>query len=238
MEGPRALRALLLGSLVLMAAACTTPQDREEETPEGDGDAIVAAFLETARQEDLTFHVVIDGTIDVTARDSDEEESVEIGAELDVSGDDSVGEVTFDIGVEFSVDVLIVDGEGYTEGPDGEWEAVENFEAQAQAPVNPFVRLEGEGDVEYVGPAGDGLHQLRTDVWMGADVETLEAQGWEDVEFTEHSTDIFVTDDGTPVRMEFMGDATGVYEGEDADVHFDVDYEFSDVGEPVDIPEP
>lgn len=230
------LRLLLVAVLATTIVACSTP--REPDTESADGDAIVAAFLETARQEDLTFHVLIDGTIDVTAQDSDEAESVEIGADLDVSGDDSVGEVTFDIGLEITVPVLIVDGEGYTEGPDGEWEAVQDFEAQAQAPVNPFVRLEGEEDVEYVGPADDGLHHLRTDVWMGADLETLEAQGWEDVEFIEQSSDIYVTADGTPVRMEFTGDATGLYEGEDANVHFDVEYEFSDVGDPVEIPEP
>ena len=232
-----ALRGLLAASLVMGVAACSTPQDPDDES--ANGAAIVAAFLETATQEDLTFHVVVDGSIDVAAIESDEEETVDIGAEMDVSGDDSVGEVTFDIGVELTVDVLIVDGEGYTEGLDGEgWEPVPDFEAQAQAPVNPFVRLEDEDDVEYVEQTEDGLHHLRTEVWMGADPESLEAQGWEDVEFVEQSSDIYVTDDGTPVRMEFVGDATGVYQGEDAEVHFDVDYEFTDVGEPVEIPEP
>ena len=223
---------LLAGALLLLAAACT-PADQAP-----DGDEVIANFLAIVQQEDLTFHTVMDGTIDVAAAAGDEEESVDVAAEMDVSGEDAIGEVTFDVGVEITVDVLIRDDEGYTQNADDEWEVVPDFEAQGQAPLNPFIRLEAPGDLEYVGPAEDDLHLLRTDVWMGADPESLESQGWEDVEFTEQSSDIYVTEDGTPVRMEFVGDATGVYEGEDAEVHFDIHYEFSDVGEPVEIPEP
>ena len=233
------VRTALIGAaaaLLVFASACTAPQQPDNDT--ANGDQVVAAFFDLTQDEDLTFHVEIDGQIDVAAAESDEEESVDLGADLDVAGDDSVGEVTFDVGVEITVDVLILDGEGYTQSPQGEWEAVPNFAAQAQAPVNPFTRLESEEDVQYIGPSEEGLHQLRTDVWMGADPESLQSQGWEDVEFTEQSTDIYVAADGTPVRMEFVGDATGVYRGQDAEVHFDVDYEFSDVGEPVEIPEP
>lgn len=215
---------------MLLVAGCTT-----HDSPTGDD--VVAAFLETVQRDDLTFHTVMDGVIEVSSTTSDEQQTVEISAEMDVSGEDAVGEVTFDIGVAITLDVLVADGEGYTENAEGEWEAVPNFEAQTQAPLNPFTRLES-ADLEYVGPSDDGLHLLRTDVWLGGDEDTLEAQGWEDVEFTDRSTDIHVTGEGVPVRMEFVGDATGVYEGEDAMVHFDIDYEFSDVGEPVEIPTP
>ena len=228
-------RSVACVALLLAGVGCMPQQPPPPEAV--DGDAVIAAFLETVQRDDLTFHSITEGVVELEAVDSNEEQTVEISADLDVAGEDAVGEVTFDIGPEITVDVLIVDDEAYTESPDGEWEPVPNVDPEAQAPLNPFTRLE-PGDLEYVGPTDDDLHELRTDVWLGADPETLEDQGWDDVEFTDNSTEIVVTADGTPVRMHFVGDATGVYQGEDAVVHFDVDYEFSEVGEPVEIPEP
>ena len=230
MRGPMRLTPLAAAVTLLVATGCNLGGGSPS------GDAVIDAFLGKVTRDDFTFHAVQEGTIEV--RGENDEETVEISAEMDVSGEDAVGEVTFDVGAEITIDVLLVDGEGYTQGPGGDWETIPGFAEQPQTPVNPFVRLESAEDLEYVERTDDGLHHLTTDVWMGGDAESLESQGWEDVEFSDHSADIYVTDDGTPVRMEFEGNATGDYRGDPAEVHFDVDYEFSDVGQPVEIPEP
>ena len=228
-----AAAAVVLAAVAAVSAGCS-PNRAPSATP--GGDAVIAAFLEKVQRDDLTFHTVADAVIET--RVGDEEETAEFSADLDISGDDAVGEVTVDIGPNITVDVLIRDGEAYAETTPGDWQPIPDFEEQGQAPLNPFERLEGTEDLEYRGRSDNGIHTLRTTVWLGADPESLEAQGWENVEFADHLTDIYVTDDGTPVRMEFEGNATGDYRGEPAEVHFDVDYEFSHVGQPVEIPEP
>ncbi|HEX2222283.1 MAG TPA: hypothetical protein VHK06_07140 [Candidatus Limnocylindria bacterium] len=200
-------------------------------------EAVIERFFALASDEALTFRVTSDGSID--SRVGGERGVITVTSDMAVRGRDAVGDfVLASGGEEQAFELLIVDETGYARTAEG-WEPIPEF--RQDQPVNPFVLLSGPGDLEYVERArvdGEEFHRLRSRVWLGGDVASLEQEGWENPEIEESRFDVLVREDGTPSRAQFTGTLTGTYNGEAAEVSFDFTYIFTEVGEPVEIPDP
>jgi archaellum component FlaG (FlaF/FlaG flagellin family) len=234
--------AVLVVAIAALNGACSSsspsPASATPEPTAGtDSAAIIAAFLDIVDDPDLTMHVVADGT--VTVFGGGQEQALTIQMEMDVSGEDGVGEASLDLGPSnIDFEMLLVDGRAYIDN-NGEWTPLPDYEQTT--PLNPFVNFSGPDDVEYLGAErrdGQQVHRLTSELWVGADLATLEDQGWRNAELVRNQTAILVDDSGAPVLMEFTAKMTGSYQRTQASMDFDVSYEFSDVGDPVDIPEP
>jgi len=201
------------------------------------GDEIIDLFLALVLDDQFTFHIVVSGTM--SAVQGSTREDLTLGMDMDVRGEDGVGDAIVDLGPsEVSLRLLVLDGLGYVED-NGTWTEIPGYESTT--PLNPFFRLAGPGDLSYEGYIRRGgalTRHLRSLVWMGGDISELEAQGWTEVTIEESQSDIFVDETGAPIRMDFRGVFTGQYEGVPASFDFDVVYEFSNVAEPVVLPEP
>jgi len=232
--------AILSGACSSPAPSASTATPQATTTPEpteADTAAIIAAFLELVGDPGLTMHVVADGT--VTAFGGGQEQEVILQMAMDVSGEDGVGEATLDTGPSnVTFEMLILDGRAYVED-NGNWTRLPDYEQTT--PLNPFVTLTRPEDVEYVAAEerdGESVHRLTTDLWIGADLSVMEDAGWRSVELGATETVIVVDDAGAPISMDFTGSMSGTFQRTPASVEFDVSYEFSDVGDPVNIPEP
>ena len=156
--------------------------------------------------------------------------------EGDVSGQDFAG-TTVAAGPNGTVEkeVMIVDGRAYGRVPGGEW--FENEQFQQAQPLNPFALL-AAADLAYGGPVtedGRTLYRLETSRWIGGEIE---APGLEDAELTDSLFEIFVDDQGLPVRATLVFGVSGIYFGDPAFIDYVVEYEFSDIGRPVTIEAP
>lgn len=241
--------AILVVALAALSAACSSsspspasasPEPTTEATPdptETDSAAIIAAFLDIVDDPDLTMHVVADGSVTVFGGGQEQKLTIEMA--MDVSGEDGVGEASLDLGPSnIDFEMLLVDGRAYIDN-EGQWTPLPDYEQTT--PLNPFVNFSGPEDIEYVGTErrdGQQVHRLTSGLWVGADLATLEDQGWRNAELVRNETAIVVDGSGAPVLMEFTAELTGTFQRTQASMDFDVSYEFSDVGDPVDIPEP
>ena len=197
----------------------------------------MGAFLQLVGDEELTMHVVLDGTVDVTV--GDEQQGLQIAMDMDISGPDGFGSATLDTGPgEISFTMLLIDDLAYIDD-EGTWTPIPDY--RQSTPLNPFFALSRAADLAYDGLARIQtrlVHHLRALVWIGGDLAELEEQGWANVQIDYNDSDIFVDDAGTPVRLEFHGGVSGQYQGVEASAAFDVAYDFTKVGEPVELPAP
>jgi hypothetical protein len=235
------LPALAL-ALVLAACQAATPSPSASPSPSAppappSGDEVIASFLEIVGDPELTMHVVLHGSLDVAV--ADEAQTLALSMDMDLSADDAVGSTLVDTGPgEIRVEMLLVDDRAYVDD-NGTWTEIPGYEQTS--PLNPFGLLTRSADVAYdrqVELNGRSVHHLHALVWIGGDISSMEAQGWTDVVIDYDDSDIVVDDLGTPIRLDFRGGVSGRYGGQDASAAFDVTYEFTDVGEPVEIPTP
>ena len=245
----RMITAALAVALGALLAACSSsspspssasPEPTIEATPEptdADSEAIIDAFLAVVDDPALTMHVLADGKVTVSG--GGQQQTLTIEMAMDVSGEDGVGEASLDLGPSnLAFEMLLVDGRAYIDD-NGKWTRLPDYEQTT--PLNPFVNFSSPDEIEYVGAEerdGQPVHRLRSELWVGADLATLEDQGWRYAELVQNQTLILVDDSGAPVLMEFTAALEGTYQRTDASMDFDVSYEFSDVGDPVDIPKP
>lgn len=239
-----------LAFVLALVSACASPSAEPSASPSispspaatptpppPTADEIIDMFLALVLDEQFTFHIVVSGTMAATQGET--RENITLGMDMDVRGADGVGDALVDVGPgEVTLRMLIVDGRAYVDD-DGTWSEIPGY--QSTTPLNPFFRLSGPGDLSYEGlirRSGEVTRHLRSLVWMGGDISELEAQGWTEVAIEESQSDIFVDETGSPVAMDFRGVFTGFYEGVPTSFDFDVVYEFSNVGEPVVLPEP
>jgi hypothetical protein len=234
---------LALG-LVLLLAGCgagtpspSVPADPTPTPPPATADEVIAAFLTLTGDPELTMHVVADGKVRVTAAGTTED--VKIGFDMDISGEDGVGKAVVDTGPsDVTFDMLLVDDRAYVDD-DGTWTEVPDY--QPSTPLNPFAGLTGPADLSYRGhDVRDGrrAHHLSILVWLGGDLSLLEAQGWTRVKVDYTLTTMTVDDAGVPIQMDFSGGISGRYQDVATTAAFEVAYEFSHVGEAVEIPIP
>lgn len=239
-------RCTALLPVVALIVGCTASEGQSPDAASGgaasntpDAASIVQAFFELATDETLTMHVTYDGSTEIIPEDGSDAETVGVSGEMDAAGEDFAGNVVIEAQSErLEVEVARVDGQAYSRPAGGEWQAVDDDGAQ---PVNPFVALEDENELEYVGETdfdGQAVHHLRTETWLGDDPAAMESDTLTDVELVSHSFDIYVTDDGTPVGGELTADLSASVNGEPASVTNAYRYTFTDVGEPVSIERP
>lgn len=239
----RTLPVVIAIAALITACSSSSPSPGSatpEATPEPtvtDSAAIIAAFLGIVDDPDLTMHVIADGTVTVFGGGQTQRLTIEMA--MDVSGEDGVGEASLDLGPsDLDFEMLLVDGRAYIDN-NGDWTPLPDYEQTT--PLNPFVNFSGPDEIQYDGAelrGGQQVHRLTSDLWVGDNLATLEDQGWRNPELVRNETLILVADSGAPVLMEIKATLDGSYQRTQASMDFDLSYEFSDVGDPVDIPKP
>lgn len=200
-------------------------------------DEVMAAFLALTGDPELTMHVVADGKVTVAAAGTTEK--VHIGFDMDINGEDGIGKAAVDTGPsDVTFDMLLVENRAYVDD-NGTWTEVPDY--RQSTPLNPFAGLAGPDDLTYRGHEvrdGQRVHHLSVLVWLGGDLTLLEEQGWTGVKTDYMLTTMTVDDQGAPIQMDFSGGVSGRYQGVAATAAFEVAYEFTKIGESVEIPAP
>ena len=241
----RLLPAVVATCLMLALAACqgaASPSpsvlaDPTPTPPPPTADAVIARFVSLTGNPVLTMHVVADGKVTVTA--SGATDKVQIGFDMDISGEDGVGKAVVDTGPSnLTFDMLLVQAHAYVDD-NGTWTEVPDY--RPSTPLNPFAGLTGPADVSYRGHEirdGQRVHHLSVLVWLGGDLSLLAEQGWTSVKVDYTLTTLTSNDAGAPIQMSFSGGISGRYQDVPATAAFEISYDFTKVGEPVEIPTP
>lgn len=241
----RARRGAAVLALAFALAGCggsgsPSPSRVPEPTPTPPppaADEVIAAFVALTGDPDLTMHVVVDGKVTVsTAGDM---QDVKIGLDMDISGEDGVGKAIVDTGpADVTYTMLLFEGRAYVDD-NGTWTEVPDY--KPSTPLNPFAGLSGPADVTYRGHEvrdGQRVHHLSVLAWLGGNLSLLEEQGWTGVKTDYTLTTLTVNDEGAPIEMDFSGGVSGRYQDVAASAAFEVTYEFSKIGEAVELPTP
>jgi hypothetical protein len=198
---------------------------------------IVLRFLALVGNPTLTMHVVANGKVTVTG--SGVTNTVKIASDMDISGEDGVGKGVVDTGPsDVTFKMLLVGGRAYIDD-NGTWAEVPDY--HPSTPLNPFSGLTGPADLSYRGRQmqdGERIHHLSALVWPGGDLSQLEAQGWTALKIDYNLTTMTVDDSGAPIEMSFSGAISGRFNEVAASAAFEVTYDFTKIGETVDIPSP
>lgn len=229
--------ALLLGGCQAGGPSPSVAADPTPTPPPATADEVIAAFLARMGDPGLTMHVVADGKVRVTAAGTSED--VKIGFDMDISGENGVGTAVVDTGPsDVTFEMLLVDEHAYVED-NGTWTEIPDY--KPSTPLNPFAGLTGPADLSYRGVDvrdGQRAHHLSVLVWLGGDLSLLESQGWTQVKVDYTLTTMTVDDAGAPIQMDFTGGISGRFQDVAASAAFEVAYEFTNIGEPVEIPTP
>jgi hypothetical protein len=222
------------------AAASPTPSAPPEPTPTAPpltGEEAISAFLALTTDPALTMRVVADGKVTVSVAGTTDD--VRISSDMDIRGEDGIGKAVVDTGPsDLTFRMLLIANKAYTDD-NGTWTEVPNY--RPSTPLNPFHGLSGPAALTYRGMDirdGQRVHHLSVLPWLGGDLTSLTEQGWTGVEIDYTLTTLMINDSGEPISMAFTGGVSGRYQGAAASAAFDVNYEFSNVGEPVEIPSP
>jgi hypothetical protein len=191
-------------------------------------------FRKLTADERLPHHVSYDGLVRSIGL------QFQLKGDADVVGTDMAGEFTFRwMGQSATADVVIVDGAAYGRLKDveGGWEKLDGFESTTPANIFPAIRA---AEIEPLDRATRGsrrLHQLRTSEWVGADPAAIVGDPSVKATVARSELNLYVEDDGTPV--EALLQSTIRFEDRDSiDLHMEVRYLFSAVGDPVEIAPP
>lgn len=239
------LQAVSAMCLVLALAACqgagspspSVLADPTPTPPPPSADEVIARFLTVTGNPVLAMHVVADGKVTVTANGATDK--VQIGFDMDIRGEDGVGKAVVDTGPsDLTFKMLLVKDHAYVDD-DGTWTEVPDY--HPSTPLNPFAGLTGPADVSYRGHEirdGQRVHHLSVLVWLGGDLSLLAEQGWANIKVDYALTTLTVGDSGAPIQMSFSGGISGRYQDVPATAAFEIAYDFTRVGEPVEIPSP
>lgn len=244
----RDLRSRLVGMALLLTVALAgcqgggaSPSVAAEPTPTPPppaADEVIAELLAITGDPDLTMHVVADGKVTVSAAGTVDD--VRIGFAMDIKGEDGVGKAVVDTGpTDVTFNMLLVGNRAYVDD-DGTWTELPDY--KPSTPLNPFAGLIGPGDLTYRGHEvrdGRRVHHLSSVlVWLGGNLTLLENQGWTETKVDYTLTTMTVDDEGAPIQMDFSAGVSGRYQDLAATAAFDVAYQFTKIGEPVEIPTP
>lgn len=182
-------------------------------------------------------HVVADGKVTVSLAGTTDD--IRIGFDMDIRGEDGVGNAVVDTGPsDLTFDMLLIANKAYIDD-NGTWTEVPDY--RPTTPLNPFHGLSGPADLTYRGMDvrdGQRVHHLSVLPWLGGDLTLLAEQGWSGAKVDYSLTTLMVNDQGEPTSMDFSGGVSGRYQGVAASAAFEVSYEFTKIGEPVEIPTP
>jgi len=133
-----------------------------------------------------------------------------------------------------------VDGVYYQRaGPDAAWSQVEVF--GDPGPVSPFARISAVSEVEYLGletTSGITLHHLLVTKWLGGSGLDFRMLGFDGVTERENRFDVWVNDDGVPIRARHRATLAVVEGGVSYTLTVDAQLTFRDWGivEPIEPP--
>lgn len=222
------------------AAPSPSPSVAPDPTPTPpppSAEEVIGAFLLVAGNSALTMHVVADGKVTVTAGGTTED--VKISFDMDISGENGVGTAVVDTGPQnVTFDMLLLENRAYVDD-NGTWTEIPDY--QPSTPLNPFAGLTSAEELTYRGHDirdDQRAHHMSVIPWLGGDLSLLEAQGWTNVKIDYTLTTLTVEDNGAPITLNFTGGISGRFQDIGASAAFDVTYDFTKVGEPVDIPSP
>ena len=191
-------------------------------------------FRKLTADEKLPYHVAYEGLVRSIGL------QFQLKGDVDVVGENIAGDMTFRwMGQSATADVVIVDGAAYGRIKDveGGWEKLDGFESTTPANVFPAIRA---AEIEALDRATRGnrrLHQLRTTEWVGADPASIIGDPSVKASVARSNLDLYVEDDGTPVEG-LLQSTLRFGDRDSIDVHMEVRYLFSAVGEPVEIVAP
>lgn len=165
----------------------------------GPEEYLIQRFFREARNPHAGFSFVSEGMlrqIDPAGTD------VALSQSVVMRGDDWIGHGTVSTdGETVEVSVAEVGGEYFErEGTDSEWVRAATPD---DGPASPFARISTVGEIEYVGSeTADGatLHHLLVTKWLGGSGRDFRLAGFDRVTDRESRFDIWVTDDGVPIR--------------------------------------
>lgn len=232
--------ALAIALAGCQAAASPTPSAPPAPTPTpppATAEEVITAFLALSTDPGLTMHVVADGKVTVSLAGTTDD--IRIGFDMDIRGEDGVGNAVVDTGPsDLTFDMLLIANKAYIDD-NGTWTEVPDY--RPTTPLNPFHGLSGPADLTYRGMDvrdGQRVHHLSVLPWLGGDLTLLAEQGWSGAKVDYSLTTVMVNDQGQPTSMDFSGGVSGRYQGVAASAAFEVSYQFTKIGEPVEIPTP
>lgn len=195
---------------LLLAAAATAlafvgsgPADRTAAAyalpAPGREDRLIERFYWQVRSPSASFTMRADGTYRLSGSDD-----TTIALEAIVRFDDAdwTADATVTVeGEDHRATAALVDGRYYETSGDRVVSRGATYRDREAA--SPFARISTVGEVAYVGAevvAGEALHHLRVEEWLGGRASDLFHAGLGLVTDRQSSLDLWVTDDGTPIR--------------------------------------
>ena len=177
------------------------------------GQYIIERFFREARSPDAAYVFRSEGTMHVSDPAS-ESSFVEVAT---MRGSDWISElsVTAD-GTTTNSGVAEIGGEYFIREGTAEWQHVN---ARQNGPDGPFARISTVADVEYVGAEiidNVELHHLVVTKWLGESGSDWRLAGFGRLTAREGRLDVWVTEDGVPIRAtqsmtHTLTDALGTY---------------------------
>jgi hypothetical protein len=195
--------------------------------PDPDAAAAVDAFRAFI-QTNPSFHIV--GDMLMTIRTL----TLQAAIVSDVSHGDEQG--TIDLrggGVSIHLAVILVDGTVYLRLGRGEWQTA----SEAAGFSNPLggLAVEGLTVIDRVNVAGTLTHHLRAENPEGLNGQTLSGNTLTDLTIESSSLDVYITDDGVPLKATVKFSGTGIFGGEQGAVVTTIRYDFSKFDQEIEI---
>ena len=241
---PAALLALVAGAAQLLGA-CGTPAPSvvaptaaptsppPSPSPTADVDALIDG-LRAFAEGGTPYHLDIEGDLNLRPLTGT------VTMTVDSDGRDSATAMTYELaGTEVSLGIVVVGDDAYVRVGDVPWETVDADALGDDA--NPLIALQRATDIRYQGSTtgADGtLHELRLLDAAAFDPQTM-SSSVEDVLVRGQTFDLWVDDAGVPDHGTFRLDGTATLQGgRTVPIFIDLDYVFSEIGEPQEIEAP
>jgi hypothetical protein len=207
----------------------------------GPEDFLILRFFREARSPYAKFTVAIEGTIQEVDPPGG---AMPVTESMVLHGDDWVvhGSYVEADGTTTAVSTAKIDGAYFDRvGVDAPWVRIDIPTDNTDA-VSPFARISTVSEVEYVGEevvSGTALHRLVVTKWLGASPHDMRMLGFDALTQRETRFDIWVNDDGVPIRGRQMWIYSIVEAGATYTFAIDLTMTFSDWGivEPIEAPD-
>lgn len=206
----------------------------------GPEDFLILRFFREARDPFAAFSFTRDATIRQVEPPTPD--VVVVSESMVLHGEDWIGDSATVSGAETTqTSFAHVDGAYYQRaGADSPWTEVEVV--GDPGPVSPFARIAAVSEIEYLGlettTSGITLHHLLVTKWIGGSGVEFRMLGFDRVTERENRFDIWMNDDGVPIRARHNATVVVVADGETYTVTIDAHLTFRDWGivEPIEPP--
>ena len=177
------------------------PQIANTLPSRGPEDFLILRFFQEARDPFAAFAVEREAT--VTQVDPPIPDTIVVTESIVLHGDEWIADSVAVSGAEsVEYSMAFVDGTYYLrEGADVGWTEVDVFGEDRS--VSPFARVSAVSEIEYLGletTGGTTLHHLLVTKWLGGSGLDFRMLGFDRVTERENRFEIWVNDDGVPIR--------------------------------------